>query len=145
VGEEDLLSTIYHGKTPMKFSIVRVASHLEQGCFGTLLHDGTPFAVTLERTFDDLKPVIPAGVHHCTKTVYQKGGYETYEIHIAGHDRVLFHKGNVETDSMACVLVAESFAVIGNVAGIADSKQGFEEFMALADGIPEFDLEVKEA
>ncbi len=118
-----------------------------QGCAGVLCFEGWPFAVTLERTFDDLRVVVPGGILRCTLDKYHKGGYPTYEIQVAGHDRVLFHKGNLETHSEACILVAESFAVFGQVGGIADSKHGFDEFMMLAQDangnqVQEFELEV---
>lgn len=120
---------------------------LEAGQFGVLCYEGRPFAVTLERTFENLRTVIPAGIHRCKLTKYIKGGYPTYEIEVAGHDRVLFHRGNLETDSLACILVAESFAMFGDVAGVADSKHGFDEFMMLAQDangnqVAEFELEI---
>lgn len=112
------------------------------GAFGVLLFQGRPFAVTCERTFENNRVVIPAGTLICKRTKYFRGGYDTYEIIVPGHSRVLFHKGNRETDSEACVLVAESFAEAAGQTLIADSKGGFEEFMRLANGVPEFSLSV---
>lgn len=112
----------------------------EDGCFSALLADGRPFAVTCERTFDERKTVIGNGIFRCIKTVFERGGYPTFEIVVPGHSRVLFHRGNVETDSLGCVLVAESFAVIGGQTAVADSKGGFDEFWGLAKGFDEFDL-----
>jgi len=112
----------------------------EDGAFGVLLWDGRPFAVSAERTFENLRTVINGGPYKCRRDFYYKGRYETFEIEVPGHDRVLFHKGNVEGDSEACVLVAESFSAIGDATAIADSKHGFEEFMQLAAGLSEFDM-----
>ena len=114
----------------------------DDGCFGVLLWTGRPFAVSLERTFADGRPIIGAGTHRCKRTDFHAGGYETFEIEVPGHTRVLFHRGNVETESEACVLVAESFARMGTLTAIADSEHGFKEFMSVTLGLDEFDLEV---
>lgn len=114
----------------------------DDGCFSVLCWDGRPVAVSVERTFDDGEPVIGNGVFTCKRDFYHRGGYETFEIIIEGHDRVLFHKGNRETDSLACVIVAESFSTLGGETSVADSKRGFEEFMTLTAGLSEFLMEV---
>jgi len=110
------------------------------GCFGVLLWDARPFAVTVERTFDDMSTVLRAMIYPCTRDFYHHGGYETFEIIVPGHERVLFHKGNLEIDSRACVCVAESFTRLDGVTAIADSAHGFEEFMHLTAGLAGFDL-----
>lgn len=113
----------------------------DDGCFSALVWDGRPFAVSVERTFDS-GPVIGNGKFLCRRDFYHKGGYVTYEIQVAGHDRILFHKGNVETDSDACVLVAESFGLLNGATAVLDSRGGFAEFMALTAGIDSFGMEV---
>lgn len=115
----------------------------DDGAFSVLLWDGRPFAVSVERTFDDGKPIIQNGVYACKRDFYHKGGYETFEIIVAGHDRILFHKGNIETHSVGCVIVAESFGQLDGVTAVLDSKGGFEELMALAAGQSQFMMTVK--
>lgn len=115
----------------------------EDGCFSVLKDfDGRPFAVTVERTFEDFRVVIGNGMHRCFRSVFSRGGYPTFEIEVVGHSRVLFHKGNVETDSEGCILVAESFGMIGKETAVLDSKGGFAEFMAMTEGRNEFWLNV---
>lgn len=126
---------------PPVFEIKTVAM-LAAGCFGVLLYRGIPFAVTCERTFDNGRPVIGAGKYRCKRDFYHRGGYPTYEIFVPGHSLVKFHRGNLETDSKACVLVAESFARFDGQPGVASSKDGFAEFMQLAEGLDEFELVV---
>lgn len=110
------------------------------GCFSVLLWDARPFAVTVERTFDDMSTILHGLTYKCRRDFYHHGNYETFEIIVPGHDRVLFHKGNKEVDSMACVCVAESFTRMDGVTAIADSAHGFEEFMNLTAGLDGFDL-----
>lgn len=108
------------------------------GTYSVALWGGMPFAVTLE----PYPAIIKNGGYTCTRDFYHHGGYPTYQIHVEGHDRVLFHKGNFVGDTKACVLMGESFAVLGGKEAIADSKHGFEEFMQLTAGVPQFILVV---
>ena len=126
----------------MTFQLKRVAI-INHGAFGVLLSDGIPFAVTLERTYDPGNTVkIGNGFHECTRSRYNKGGYDTFEIAVPGHTRILFHKGNTELHSEGCVLVAESFAVFGDKPGVALSADGFAEFMKRAADADSFTLDV---
>ena len=132
------------------FELHRVAIRHE-GAFGVLLHDGLPFAVTLERTYDELdergrsSPKIPLGVYRCRRDFFHRGGYITYEIRVPGHSRLLFHRGNTEKDSEGCVLVAESFGELGREPAILESVMGFAEFMRRASSVGvEWDLAVTE-
>lgn len=135
---------------------LRTVAVREDGAFSVFLHHpdgyepnrGRPFAVTLERTFETPAPVVAIrtvienGTVRCTKDKFNRGGYETFLLHVPGHDRVLFHRGNVETDSAGCVLVAESFAVIAGNVAVAQSRDGFDEFWSLAKDLDEFFLVV---
>ena len=130
------------------FELHRVAV-LRDGAFGGLLHNGFPFAVTLERTYDELDEAtvstkIPLGRFHCTRSVFLGGGYSTFEIHVPGHSRILFHKGNVEEDSEGCVIVAENFGELRGAPAVLDSAGGFREFMRRASGVSGFELMVTE-
>ena len=126
----------------MSFELKHVAK-IPSGAFGVLLNNGVPFAVTLERTYDPGNTVkIGNGFHECSRSRYAKGGYDTFEIAVPGHSRILFHKGNTELHSEGCVLVAESFAVFGDKPGVAMSAEGFNEFMKRAGEVDSFTLEV---
>jgi hypothetical protein len=110
----------------------------EDGCFSVLLWDGRPFAVSVERTFENGRPVITQNEYKCTRSMYIKGGYEAFEIHVPGHTRILFHKGNVEEDSVGCVIVAGSFGVVRGRTAVLDARTGFGGLMELTAGLAEF-------
>lgn len=118
----------------------------EDGCYSVLLWDGRPFAVSVERTFDDNRVVLPAGTFLCKRGGHRLGNgipFETFEITgVEGHTGVLFHKGNWETDSEGCVLVGESFATLAGREAIAGSKGGFNELLKLVEGLNEFYVQV---
>jgi uncharacterized protein DUF5675 len=121
---------------------LRTVALLNEGAFGVLKWHGRPFAVSLERTFDNLRVVVPSGIHRCFRTFYIRGGYPTFEVEVPGHRRVLFHQGNVEDDSEACILVAESFGELSGRTAVLDSRGGFSEFMRLTTGLQEFYTEI---
>lgn len=132
----------------MKFTLIRVSA-TPDGAFGVLLEEGQPFAVTLEPTYifadSSHEPKIPTGTHRCSRSMFFRGGYETYEIHVSGHSRLLFHKGNTVADSDGCILVAEQFGEFAGKPGISYSAEGFREFMNRAGSAHAFELEVIDA
>jgi hypothetical protein len=126
---------------------IKLVSIIEQGAFGVLLVDSIPIAVTLWRTFemtlDGYRMVINPGKYTCTRDWYYKGKYPTFAINVPGHDRVLFHIGNTEEDSLGCILVGEEFGVLNGKPAILRSGVGFFEFIKrLHDVENEFKLEV---
>ena len=125
-------------------TIKRVA-RLGDGCFGVILHLGVPFAVTLERTFEDGNPIIPAGTYLCLPRPYHKGGYDTFEITgVEGHSLLLFHKANWETDLQGCVGIGESYAVLQDRLAIGQSGAGFAEFWHKVKGLTQFEVTVED-
>ncbi len=118
-----------------------------EGAFGVLLRQGEPpFAVTLERTYPregaSEAPKIPAGRWRCTRSFFHRGGYATFEIHVPGFSRLLFHRGNLETDSEGCVLVGERFDRFGWQSGVGQSALAHAELMTMLRGIDECELVV---
>lgn len=122
--------------------LLRTSGVNQDGCFSVLWLPTRPIAVTIERTFDDLRTVIPNGDFRCVSSRYHRGGYDTYEIKVPGHTRVLFHKGNTELDSEGCILVGSSFGLLNGAPAVLASKQAFDNFMQIMSGVEEFTLRV---
>lgn len=138
---------------PVEFELVRVAVQPE-GAFGVLLMDGLPFLLTLERTYPviDAKPrgpqftKIPRGRYRCERTYYYRGGHETFEVTgVVGHSRLLFHRGNTESDSEGCILLGRTFGPVSGQQGVLDSRWAFDQFMRVNRDRADFDLEVRNA
>ena len=134
--------------TPILFEIIRRVD--DTGVWGMLVYrpSGVPICCTLERAYnsvDGWSPKIKDGLWHCSKSKYFKGGYDTYEIHIPGHSRILFHKGNWPEDSEGCVLLGESFSVLRDKEALSDSKGAFNEFMEKCSGEDHFFVKVTTA
>jgi hypothetical protein len=116
----------------------------EDGCFSELLDEtGKRLCFTLERTFDNNAVIIPNGTFNCVKTFFHRGGYNTFELTgVEGHERLLFHCGNSEADSIGCILVGLSQGVLDGKKAILQSRAAFAVFNSVTLGLDEFDLEV---
>lgn len=114
--------------------------------YGVLLReDGIPFALTLERPWlGNQKSVscIPSGQYKAKRHVSPKFGETFWVQDVPGRSEILFHKGNIDDDSHGCILVGEQFNKVKGEDGITASKEGFEEFMRLLEGMDEFTLEI---
>lgn len=120
-----------------------------------LLIDGVPCGpITVERSYpvDPAQPrgeqyvKIPPGRYVCKRSVFYRGGYDTYEITgVVGHSRLLFHRGNAEEDSDGCILVGRRFGFVGMRPAVLESREGFAEFMRLTWGRSSFGLRVRAA
>lgn len=123
------------------------------GTFGMLRVDSVPFAVTLERRWENNRPsvngipgsCIPLGKYTCKRVKSPKFG-DTFEVTgVPNRSKILFHKGNLDDDSHGCILVGEQFALVKNEPGIIASAAGFEEFLAIQKGVKSFQLIINEA
>ena len=132
--------------------LIRVAV-LPDGAFGVLVLDGRPFCVTLERTqsvesegLTRQTTVIPDGHYVCQRTWFVRGAYETFEIMgVQGHSRLLFHVGNVETDSQGCVLLGTRYEAAGPRPMILDSRTAHTRFMSALSDVNAFPITVRTA
>jgi Family of unknown function (DUF5675) len=124
------------------------------GIFGELRDvNGTLICVSLEHAYGSLsldgkdeiwEPKVPPGTYRCVRGTHQlqdgKPPFETFMLeNVPGHTGILFHKGNVESESSGCILLGTMRA--GNE--ILNSRVAFNRFMDLQDGIDEFTLGVE--
>lgn len=125
--------------------LLRIA-HTDTATYGVLISGDTPFAVTLERAWNNnLKGVscIPVGTYLCKRVNSPKFG-NTFEVTgVPGRDAILFHKGNIHDDSHGCILVGEQFNPVMGENGITASKEGFAEFLAKTADVDSFTLTVE--
>lgn len=126
----------------MRIDLLRVGQS-KRGTFGVLRYEQVPFALTLERPWEDNETYIsciPAGRYTCRRVRSMRFG-DTYEVcNVPGRSHVLFHKGNYISDTQGCILVGEEFSGTWDRPFIASSERGFLEFRKLLNDIPEFEL-----
>lgn len=128
-----------------QFFLKRLSNTMDHGVFGVLLDGDIPFAVTLEPPWNENKEnesCIPTGLYKCKRIISLKFG-ETFEItDVQGRTYILFHKGNLDDDTLGCILVGEEFGFLNGEPGILRSGKGFSEFMQRLHGEDEFALNV---
>ena len=127
------------------FKLVRVA-YIEDGTFGVLFDEETPFCLTLEREWKDNKrgvSCIPVGTYMCRRVQSPKFG-DTFEIcDVPDRSHILIHKGNIEDDSHGCPIIGEEYGKYKGKIAVLSSGKAFKEFKQRTDSIDSFKLEVK--
>ena len=87
----------------------------------------------------------PAGRWHCIRGQHSLNGvvwFETFMIDVPGHVGLLFHQGNVETESKGCELLGMYKGELDGEEAVLHSADAFDVFMRLQTGVNEFILEV---
>lgn len=126
--------------------ILKRLTSTEFGTFGVLLNGSIPFAVTLERPWINNirnESCIPIGSYNCKKYHSNTHG-DTYEIldvmNRGNGKKIIFHKGNLDDDSRACILIGEEFGILNGEPAILRSGNGFNEFINKLNGVNWFKL-----
>jgi hypothetical protein len=106
--------------------------------------DNKQLFVTLEHSFDNV-PKIPPGVYTCRRGMHRLENmtkdFETFEVtNVPEHTNILLHVGNFNQDSSGCILLGMS----ARETSIGASGIAFDKFMALQEGLNEFELTVIE-
>jgi len=131
----------------MILDLIRVGQSA-RGTFGVLRHGDVPFALTLERPWQDNAPnvsCIPPGHYACQRVRSPTFGV-TFEIQsVPDRTHVLFHSGNTLEDTQGCILVGEEFSGTWDKPSLASSQRGFVELMKILDGINTVELHIMDA
>lgn len=116
----------------------------EQGALGVLLFDGSIFSYTLEPDKNEKgKLYIPQGCYHCQRFHGTKWP-NTFEIIVPGHTAVLFHSGNVEADTLGCVLLGSTVGKLRGNRAVMNSGDTFKAFLSFLTKEPDFVLFIED-
>jgi len=85
---------------------------------------------------------IPKGVYLCTRSRYNRGGYDTFEVHVDDRTHIKFHIGNDLKDTQGCPLVNDKIGADHNRIRGVESRRAFKEFYREMSKYDEFMLEV---
>lgn len=114
-----------------------------RGTFGVLRVGNVPFALTLERPWEDNTPgtsCIPAGRYECVRVRSPRFG-NTFEVTgVPGRSHILFHKLNTIEETQGCIGVGEEFSGTFDKPRIASSERGFLELMRVLAPYQRFTL-----
>jgi hypothetical protein len=129
-----------------EFTLKRIAEN-DDGTFGVLIDQVTPFALTVENMWlNNVRNLscIPTGQYTCRRVDSPKFG-DTFEVmDVKGRTHILFHKGNTEDDTAGCILVAEEFGYLNRKVAVLSSSRGYGEFMQRLEGQDSFTLKVED-
>lgn len=137
----------------MKLRLVR-QDYEHDGIFGTLYDDNRgAIAVTLEHAYPSSAgdgsyvPKVPAGEYECvrgTHRLHDLVPFDTFEVEdVTGHDNILFHAGNINSDSNGCILIGTSVEQFPSGLGITESRRAFTRFMDSLKDVNQFTLIVE--
>lgn len=116
----------------------------EQGALGALLLYGHYFCSTLEPDSKDPNRFqIPEGIY-LTKRYHSVKYPSTFEIIVSGHTAILYHSGNIEDHTDACILLGQYPGKLRDRRAVLNSGVTFEKFMAILSGVPEFYTQIKD-
>lgn len=118
-------------------------TEIEEGTFGCMSLRGVPLFVTVEPNWrnNGKNSCIPAGVHACKS--YSSEKYpNTIEIIVPGRDKILIHNGNLEDDSLGCIILGKKFGLIKNKIGVMESAVALKEFREITKKYTYFRLTI---
>lgn len=122
-------------------------SHISSGTFGVLIDNDIPFCLTLERPWENnIRHIscIPGGVYNCSRVTSHKFG-ETFKVmSVQDRSHILFHKGNILSDTHGCIILGEEFGYLKGNEAVLSSGRAFNEFMNRLKNINEFSLKIIE-
>jgi len=107
----------------------------DQGIIGVLLINAVIFCFTLEKDDTFLKQ----GSFHCQRFSGTKWP-DTFEILVPGHTAVLFHAGNVEADTLGCVLLGATTGKLKGNRAVLNSGETFKRFLEITKNTDYFTL-----
>jgi hypothetical protein len=122
------------------FKLIRIAG-IQDGTFGVLLDEKTPFCLTVERPWLNNRKnesCIPDGEYLCKRVKSPRFG-NTFEVNsVPDRTAILFHKGNIEDDTHGCVIVGEQYESLNGKIAVLASGKAMQEFLERTAGIQEF-------
>lgn len=131
----------------MILELIRLEEDFYFGTFGVLRIDKRVFCVTLEPR-DELNLMgassIPAQQYECRR--YSSPRFpNTWEITgVPDRSKILFHAGNVSTDTRGCPLLAQHFGKLQGDRAVLNSGKTFRDFMAMTDRVERLHLTITE-
>lgn len=120
----------------MKFlKLIRIAD-TEQGTFGVLKINETPFCVTLEPKDRENKSnvsCIPIGQYEVVRHSSAKYGNTWKVKNVPDRKYILFHGGNTSKHTRGCILLAEHYGKLYGDLAVLNSGKTFKAFKTILE------------
>ena len=105
-----------------------------KGVFGVFLHNGVPFAVSIERPWDNNKPFfscIPFGVYTCKLIHSPKFGTVFEVIDVPGRTKILIHAANRAEELQGCIAPGTSYGILKGQPAVLGSRDALKKYMGI--------------
>ena len=132
----------------MRVDLVRLESDEDHGTFGVLLINRKSFCVTLEpKDFENITNLssIPTGIYVCKKVKSPTYGVTFQVMDVPDRTDVLFHPGNRDEDTRACILLAQYYGKLYGDRAVLNSGNTFKAFLEKLWDVDVFALNIEEA
>jgi len=120
---------------------------IKDGTFGVMTFNSDPFCMTLEPNDrgNGKNSCIPPGVYVCKRHSGTKYKNTWAITNVPNRTAILFHVGNIEDDSLGCILLGASLGSVKKKLGVLSSSNTFNKFMNLTQRCEELHLTITES
>ena len=117
---------------------------IEDGMFGVMTYNSEPFSMCLEPNDrgNGKNSCIPVGVYICKRHSGTKYKDAWCITGVPGRSFILFHIGNIEDDSLGCILLGSSLGSLKKKMSITQSGNTFRKFMKISRKSTELHLTI---
>jgi hypothetical protein len=129
--------------------IIKRISFGSWGTFGVMMDDDTqqPLFVTVERPWLNNQhkvSCIPPGQYVCRRIDSPKHG-DCFEVmNVPDRDMIEIHSANLAEQLEGCIAPGMQFGEVNGTPAVMNSKQAVASFMAMQQGLNEFNLRIIE-
>ena len=119
-------------------------SETQDGTYGVLEYNGIPFCLTLEPNDrgNGKNSCIPEGRYTCRRHSGTKYKNTWGITNVPDRTAILFHIGNIEDDSLGCILLGSTLASVKGKLGVVYSSNTFSRFMHISERVSELSLTI---
>ena len=87
---------------------------------------------------------IPCGRYRFIRSVFHRGGYETFELtNVPARSLIKIHKGNTMDDVLGCIALGKGLGYISNKWAVTYSGNAFRTFIDMMANIDQGQIEIK--
>lgn len=140
------ITGFYRGYKMMDILRLVRYSETRDGTFGVLEYNNEPFCLTLEPNDrgNGRNSCIPPGRYICEKHSGTKYKNTWCVTNVPGRTAILFHAGNIEDDSLGCILLGSSLGSLKGKLGVMSSSNTFNRFMNVSARAQTLNLTIEE-
>ncbi|MCK5601902.1 hypothetical protein KAR91_08540 [Candidatus Pacearchaeota archaeon] len=88
---------------------------------------------------------IPTGLYKVERKLSPRWGDSFQVMGVAGRTHIVIHNGNIEANTLGCILLGRTFGKLNGEPAVMISKPTVKRFMEKMKGINSFTLKIMQA